>query len=69
MKPIPATTVAIKPKPVTTGGARTIRAYDGDKWVELPCPTNTGRPDAATAFNQIRIVIDAAKVLTPEELR
>lgn len=69
MTTIPSTTVRNQTKPVTTGGARTIRAFDGERWTELPCPRNPGRFEAAGAFKQMRLVIDAGKVLTPEEMR
>ena len=64
MTTYPSTTVRINPKRPLTSGNQSVRRFDGDTWTTETKPAF----DARTAFKTIRVVIDAAKVLTAEEL-
>jgi len=68
MNTIPSTTVRSNPKRPVTTGTRTIRTFDGDQWNDTPLPP-LPKFDAADAFKQIRVVIDAKQLLTAEDLR
>lgn len=69
MNTVPSTTVRSNPKPVTTGGARTIRVFDGETWQDIPCPTNTaGRFNRREAFAHMRRVVIAANEVLTEEM-